>query len=145
MERIDGWEALLTAFIQSRSSTKFEWGKHDCCLFACDGIKAITGEDSAYMFRGKYKDKTEAYNLLKDFSGSGLEETAERLAKEFKLDEVAMSFAGRGDVVLCNVPTVINEELPTLGIIGMSGDIYIAGTRRLQVYGKESGFRFWKV
>mgnify|MGYP003635745631 CR=1 FL=1 len=145
MTRFEGWETILTKFIVSRSNEKFKWGKHDCCLFACDGIEAITGDDSAYMFRDKYKDKTGAYSLLKDFSGGGLEETAECLAEEFGMDEVSKSFAGRGDVALCNVPTVINEELPTLGIIGMSGDIYIAGTRRLQVFSKESGFRFWKV
>ena len=56
-----------------------------------------------------------------------------------------MAFAGRGDWVLCNVPTVINEELPSLGIIGMSEKIYIAGTRQLQIFDKDIGVKFWKV
>jgi hypothetical protein len=43
------------------------------------------------------------------------------------------------------VPTVINQELPTLGIIGMSGKIYIAGTSQLQIFDKDIGVKFWKV
>jgi len=64
---------------------------------------------------------------------------------EVGMRDTSRTFAGRGDVVMCNVPTAINEELPTLGVIGMSGKIYIAGTRRLQIFEKDSGARFWKV
>jgi hypothetical protein len=52
---------------------------------------------------------------------------------------------GRGDLVLCNVPTVINEELPTLGIVGMSNKIYMAGTNQLQMFEIKIGVRFWAV
>ena len=61
------------------------------------------------------------------------------------MDEIEQGFAGRGDLVLCNVPTVINEELPTLGIIGMSEMIHIPGTRQLQIFEKTIGAKFWKV
>jgi hypothetical protein len=145
MERIEGWELKLDDFIKSRQNVKFEWGIHDCALFACDAIREITGTDPAYYFRGKYKTKDEAYLLLKEFARGGLEETVEKLSLEFGFDEISDKFAGRGDWVLCNVPTVINEELPTLGIVGMTEMIHIAGTRQLQIFEKTSGVRFWKV
>jgi len=145
MERIEGWEIKLDDFINSRQNQKFVWGTHDCALFACDSIKEITGVDPAYFFRGKYETKDEAYSLLKEFAGGGLEETVEKLSLDLGFEEVKEKFASRGDWVLCNVPTVINEELPTLGIIGLTEMIHIAGTRQLQIFEKTSGVRFWKV
>lgn len=145
MQRIDGWESRLNDFIESRYNTPFQWGFHDCALFSYDAVKEITGIDLAFFFRGKYSDKQSAYELVKKHSGGGLDKTVENLAKQFGLEEIKASFAGRGDLALCNVPTAINEELPTLGIIGMSDRIYIAGTRRLQIFNKDAGVRFWKV
>jgi len=75
MERMQGWESKLDKFVESRHNARFEWGKHDCCLFACDAVKEITGEDPAYAFRGKYKDGVGAYELIKEYGGGGLEET----------------------------------------------------------------------
>jgi hypothetical protein len=145
MERIEGWESKLDDFIRSRQNQKFEWGIHDCALFSYDATREITGIDPANFFRGKYKTKDEAYLLLKEFAGGGLEETVEKLSLDLGFKEVNEKFSSRGDLVLCNVPTVINEELPTLGIIGMTELIHIAGTRQLQVFEKTSGVRFWKV
>jgi hypothetical protein len=146
MKRVEGWETRLNDFIESRHNTRFQWGIHDCALFSWTAVEVITGIDLAHWCRGKYRNKAGAYKLLQNYSnGGGLEETAEKLAKQFELKEIESSFAGRGDVVMCNVPTAINEELPTLGVIGMSGKIYIPGTRRLQIFEKENGVRFWKV
>jgi|TARA_Y100000310_G_scaffold194059_1_gene194038 hypothetical protein len=145
MRRIDGWEIKLDDFIRSRQYTKFEWGEHDCTSFACDAIKEITSTDVLYWFRGRYRNKITAYELLKEFSGGGLIETFDKLTSEFGMSEIEQNFAGRGDLVLCNVPTVINEELPSLGIIGLSEKIYIPGTRQLQIFEKTIGEKFWKV
>ena len=145
MERVSGWEIRLDNFINSKLNERFNWGTHDCTSFACDGIKEITSIDVAYWFRGKYQNKSIAYELLQEFGGGGLLETVEKLSKEFNIPEIDKPFAGRGDWVLCNVPTVINEELPTLGIIGMSEKIYIAGTTQLQIFNKDVGVKFWKV
>jgi hypothetical protein len=143
--RVDGWETRLDEFITSRSNKRFGWGEHDCALFSCDAIKEITSIDIAYWFRGKYRNKFTAYELLKEFGGGGLLETFDKLCKEFDMPDIDMPFAGRGDLVMCNVPTVINQELPTLGIIGMSEKIYIAGTTQLQIFNKDVGVKFWKV
>ena len=145
MIRREGWELRLDDFIKSRQNEKFNWGVHDCALFSCDAIREMTAIDVAYYFRDKYKTKDDAYQLLNQFAGGGLLETVQKLSAEFGVDEIKMEFAGRGDWVLCNVPTVINEELPTLGIIGMSGMVHIAGTRQLQIFEKTCGVKFWKV
>ena len=145
MERIDGWEMRLDDFIKSRQFSKFEWGVHDCALFSCDAIREMTSVDVAEYFRDSYTTKDEAYSLLLAFSGGGLEETVEILSEEFSMEEIERNYAGRGDWVLCNVPTVINEELPTLGIVGLSEMIYITGTRQLQIFDKSCGVRFWRV
>ena len=145
MERIDGWEIRLDDFIKSRQFTKFEWGVHDCALFSFDAIREMTSVVVAEYFRVSYYTKDEAYSLLLAFSGGGLEETVEILSEEFSMEEIERNYAGRGDWVLCNVPTVINEELPTLGIVGLSEMIYIAGTRQLQIFDKSCGVRFWRV
>mgnify|MGYP003154361337 CR=1 FL=1 len=145
MERIEGWEIKLDDFIKSRQNKKFEWGIHDCALFSYDAVREMAGIDVACYFRGKYKTKDGAYSLLKEFAGGGLEDTAEKLAKQFGLKEIELGFVGRGDLALCNVPTAINEELPTLGVVGMTEKIHIPGTRQLQVFEKTSGVRFWKV
>ena len=145
MERVSGWEIRLDNFINTRKNEKFKWGTHDCALFSCDAIKQITSIDVAYWFRGKYKNKYGAYSLLKRFAGGGLLETVQKLSEEFDMPEINMGFAGRGDWVMCNVPTVINEELPTLGIIGMSNNVYVAGTNQLQMFEKDIGIKFWKV
>lgn len=145
MERLEGWEIKLDDFIKSRQNQKFQWGIQDCCLFACDAIREITGEDIADHFRGQYKTKDQAYLMLYAFSGGGLDEATKKIMEQFGMPEIKREFAGRGDVALCNVPTVINEELPTLGIIGMSEMIHIAGTRQIQLFEKTSGVKFWKV
>lgn len=145
MRRIDGWEIRLDDFIKSRQFAKFEWGVHDCALFSCDAIREMTSVDVAGYFRDNYSTKDEAYSLLLSFGGGGLEETVEVLSEEFSMKEIERNYAGRGDWVLCSVPTVINEELPTLGIVGLSGMIHIPGTKQLQMFGKNCGDRFWRV
>ena len=105
----------------------------------------MTSVDIAEYFRDSYTTKDEAYSLLLSFSGGGLEETVELTAIENNMEEIERNYAGRGDMVLCNVPTVINEELPTLGIVGLSEMVYIAGTRQLQIFDKSCGVRFWRV
>jgi hypothetical protein len=145
MERVSGWEIRLGDFINSKLHESFNWGTHDCAMFSYNAVKEMTHVDVAHWFRSRYRSKLGAYRLMKEFSGGGLEETVEKLAKEYEMKEIKQGFAGRGDLVLCNVPTVINEELPTLGIIGISNKICMAGTNQLQMFERKIGVRFWAV
>ncbi len=143
--RLDGWEKEFNAFIESRMHTAFEWGVHDCCLFANDSVLTITGVDCAEFFRGKYSDADSAYKRMKEYSGGSVPECMEKFAEEYGFEEVGINYVGRGDVALCHVQTHIGGILPTLGVLDGSGKILIAGRKGLNSFKKSSGERFWKI
>jgi len=76
----------------------FEWGLHDCCLFASDAIFVMTGVDPASELRG-YTTKRGAVDALKAFAGGGLEPTMAKIADTLGAAEVPPAFARRGDAV----------------------------------------------
>jgi hypothetical protein len=55
---------LLNAFIEARRHTEFQWGVHDCCLFAADWALLFTGQDPAADLRGTYGSALTAKRLL---------------------------------------------------------------------------------
>lgn len=72
----------------------FQWGKHDCCLFACDVILAKIGRDLAENHRGTYSTHKGSILALKTH-GSILD----ILDANFeRLDHI--NYAQRGDVVV---------------------------------------------
>jgi hypothetical protein len=66
--RLPDWQPRLQALIQQRQAQPFAWGLHDCCLFVCDGIEAITGHDPAADLRG-YSTEREALRVLQAHGG----------------------------------------------------------------------------
>jgi hypothetical protein len=106
MQRYTDWPERLSMFLEKRKDTPLEWGKSDCCLFACDAIEAQNGSDPAHMFRGKYSTMKEAFKLLKEFSGGGVDETATRVCADMGYPEIPIKDATGGDVVLLNVENV---------------------------------------
>jgi len=109
--RREDWPERLLAFIESRRRTAFAWGEHDCALFACDAVLAMTGIDPAAWFRGRYRDRRTAYAALGDFLGLGakaapraaLGAVCARLANSHGWPEVPSAFAQRGDVGLLDL------------------------------------------
>lgn len=91
--RQQGWERILYEFIAARERMAFDWGKHDCCLFAADCVQAMTGIDHAAPFRGKYSTEGKAKALLKPYGG-----IIGYLIAIFG-DCIPVSMARRGDVV----------------------------------------------
>lgn len=106
LQRFDDWPERLHVFIESRRRTLFAWGSHDCALFACDGVLAITGVDLASTMRGRYSDEASARGAITEEMGdeATLEDLAEGIATARFLDEIAVALAGRGDVVLMDSP-----------------------------------------
>lgn len=96
MIRLDDWPARLDEAVAIGNMRAFEWGKHDCLMFAADCVRAMTGVDLMAEWRGSYDSHDAAYaNLDKGYRGSlayAVSSKLERHASPF--------FAQRGDVVL---------------------------------------------
>lgn len=118
-KRRPDWPERLRKIIEAARTRPFSWGKHDCCLFACDAVKAMTGTDPAKPFRGRYKTKRGAFGALKRFAGGGVLETAQKITDELAFSEIPVSLAGRGDVVLARVPMADGGEGDALGVVSM--------------------------
>ena len=146
MKRVESWEKILAKFIEDRVESELVWGVQDCCLFACDSILSITGEDVAGFFRGKYSTKEKAYELLFEFAGGGLLETVEKITDQFKMiRHPSIFYAQRGDVIYSEIETCLGGIRGTLGIMGMNGSIVIPGKDRLEFIPLEKGLIAWKV
>ena len=64
-KRLLDWNERLQALVQERTKAPFVWGQHDCSLWAADCILALTGEDLACSYRGKYTSAKSALRLIK--------------------------------------------------------------------------------
>ena len=57
--------ARLPEILERYRNAPFEWGECDCCLFAADVVRDLTGVDYAAEFRGRYSTKIGAARLIK--------------------------------------------------------------------------------
>lgn len=139
--RYSDWQSRLADHFSAAKEKPFTWGMHDCALFACDSILAITGKDGAAAFRGRYDDKVGAYRALRDFAGGGLEATAEKICAELGFIENMRNFHQRGDVALCDQG---GED--TLGIIDLTGRyVIIAAEQGIMQQSIDCVKRSWRV
>lgn len=141
IRRAPGWEGTLDVFLQSRATARFSWGRHDCCLFACDAVLVMTGTDMARSFRDTYATALQAKRSLKQLGVETVGELADLFALRFGIREVAPAFAQRGDVVL------LNRHLgESLGIVSLAGDeIAAPGEDKLAYLPFAEGRRAWRI
>jgi len=141
MKRFDGWEGLLDAFVESRKGSRFCWGVNDCCLFACDAVLAMTGEDLARGFRETYATAKQARKALRQLGIETVGQLAECRARDFGLREVPPPFAQRGDVVL------LDRDLgESLGIVSLAGtEVLAPGEERLAEVAFHAALRAWRI
>lgn len=126
---IDGWESRLIKKLESTQG--FEWGVNDCCLFAADCVKEMTGVDHAEEFRG-YKTSIGAYKRLKKAGGL-------IAVMDSKLRSVPVKLAKRGDVIGFQ-----NDQEISLGIcvgdkiaaISESGLVYLPMNKAVKAWQK---------
>jgi hypothetical protein len=93
MVRIQGWESALYDAVEYARARPFEWGVHDCALFAAGVVERLTGQDIAAPYRGY---KTERGALSRIVKAGGMEAMATRALGE----PIDIKRAGRGDFVL---------------------------------------------
>ena len=124
--RKQGWQLEFEKCVAENYHTRFEWGTHDCCLWAANLVLAITGHDVAADFRGKYSTAKGAVEILE--AGEGI---ATLWTKHLCAEPVSPLFASIGDVVLaeldgqetmavCNGDTLLATGLTGLCALPMS-------------------------
>jgi hypothetical protein len=141
MKRFDDWPGLLDTFVASRRDMPFRWGANDCCLFACDAVLIMTGEDLAHGFRATYDTPHSAKKAIEDFGAEGVGELADLIAERFDLRCIPPLYAQRGDIVLLD-----GEHGESLGIVSLDGtDVWAPGEERLARIAITDGQRAWRI
>ena len=96
--RAPGWELRLAAAIESATGRAFQWGQHDCAIWAFDLRRDLTGgDDTAQSWRGRYRTARGAVRVMRRLGWSSLEAAGRDLLGE-PLPSVHL--AQRGDLVL---------------------------------------------
>ncbi|MEJ5079806.1 DUF6950 family protein [Ochrobactrum sp. MYb379] len=93
IKRYHDWRTRLSAYLYEVAHKPFQWGVHDCALFAAGAVEAMTGEDFAADYRGKYKTLIGGLRKLRK---SGFDDHAAMAASLF--EECHPSSAHVGDL-----------------------------------------------
>ena len=93
IQRRDDWRPALHEAIEATRREPFRWGERDCALFAADCIKAMTGHDLGFGFRGGYED---APGAMKALRRAGFDDLPSLAASFF--EEIHPVRAGVGDI-----------------------------------------------
>lgn len=97
--RRDDWQGRLSASIVAALETPFEWGVHDCALFAADAVLAMTDTDLAAGVRGRYRTRTGAARVLRAMGHSDVGSLAAA-----ELREIPVALASAGDIAILDGP-----------------------------------------
>ena len=62
--RVENWRTELTAHIHAHMTREFEWGQHDCVLWAASCIEKITGINHASDVAGTYSTPEGGYKAI---------------------------------------------------------------------------------
>jgi hypothetical protein len=115
--KVKNWQSLLADHLFAQMAKPFEWGINDCCLFACDCVHVMTGQDPGTAYRNKYTTELGARRTLKRVGGGSIETAFNQVFGPLK----PRLNAGRGDLAL------INTDLgPAVGIV-CGGSVWAVG------------------
>lgn len=95
--RIEGWEVRLVEAIEAARARPFVWGENDCATVVADVRKALTGDDMAAEWRGRYRTARGAMRLIRSMGHATL---AEAVTARLGPPLPSVLMAGRGDVLL---------------------------------------------
>lgn len=123
---------------------------HDCSMFACSCIQAITGIDVGALFRDRYRSEKGAFLVCKRFGGAGLEAAVEKVTADNRWEEVPPLMAQRGDVILIRGSQASSTgETDVLGIVDLNGievvytdEAIPIGLNRIRI---DKSMRAWRI
>lgn len=131
-QRFRDWQSRLQACLAERRLRAFDWGVHDCCLFPCDGVLAMTGHDPAADVRGTYNTERGAMRIVKRLGGM------RAIAASRFGAEVPVLMAQVGDIGL--LPLEGRESLALCG-----GGVWLApGLDQLEVMPLSAAVGAWR-
>lgn len=94
LTRLPDWRARFAAEMDRQRRDPFAWGSHDCALgLAAGAVRAITGDDAAAEWRGRYSSPSGARRALHKAGFTSLADLAASM-----LPEVPTAFADIGDI-----------------------------------------------
>lgn len=108
IQRRDDWRPALHEAIETTRREPFQWGERDCALFVADCVKAMTGLDLGFGFRGGYDD---AVGAMKAIRRAGFQDLPAVAASFF--EEIHPVRAAVGDIA-----AIETAEGWSLGIYG---------------------------
>ncbi|MFZ2869918.1 DUF6950 family protein [Zavarzinia sp.] len=129
----------LQDYLDSCRRRRWEWGAHDCTLFAADWVRLVTGLDPAADWRGRYASADECRSRLSN--AGGIEAVVSR---SMRLAGLAETTDPRpGDVGLVRAPTGVEA----MGVISAicQGDLWVARTVGRVVAAPFPLVRAWRV
>ena len=107
MKRLDDWRARLAVEMDRQRREPFKWGRHDCVIgFGAAIVQALTGEDLARGYRGKYRTPEKAAEIIAE---SGAETLGDFIAGF--LPEIHPAFAQVGDIGVVEADGVIGQAV----------------------------------
>jgi len=133
MTRLPTWQTRFALLCIERRVRAFAWGQHDCCLWAADAVRALTGQDFAADLRGTYTTAAEAVRVLKKLGN------VRGIATAALGDSVAPAFAAVGDIVL------MEQDGRQLLAVCNGLEALCAGDAGLAPAGMEQALAVWKV
>lgn len=107
--RCNNWPAALALFVSEKQPLPFDWAINNCCFFAFDWVAMLTGSDPVAAYRERATDALSVARLVDEVGGVEVFVEAEASAREW--EEVPVSYAQRGDLVLFDT-----ETGPALGV-----------------------------
>lgn len=123
MPRKHDWQLHLMQYLADCARKPFEPGQHDCALFWAGAVEAMTGEDPASMWRGKYTTIAQGLRLLKK---AGYPDHVAVAASIF--DEIPVAFAAPGDLAVLPADESDPHALPIAGVVQGAGIYLLAPT-----------------
>ncbi|ORE89738.1 hypothetical protein [Aurantimonas sp. 22II-16-19i] len=137
MQRLCDWPARLHAFIDQVKRSSHRYGTQDCLVgFAFGAVTALTGEDPAALYRGRYDTAKGALRVMREAGHANL---ADLVASH--LPEIHVSRARLGD--LAAIPDgspfgfalgIVNgERLLVMREDGLGTTDFTAATRAFRV------------
>lgn len=120
MQRFNDWEARLEAYLLSTRGSKFTYSINDCCTFALDGVKAITGHDFASPYLD-YSTYRQGYRMIREQHGAKTLKSFLAGTVLAELPSVPKGFQQRGDLCLIHRGAKSNSNRYALAIVGLTG------------------------